>query len=76
MDCGALAVRRMNTDTRGGEVGEMSRTLFMINGMYAGPWMWENYRDWFEARGWWCLAPALRHHDTRPGDPPDPRLGG
>ena len=53
----------------------MSGTLFMINGMYAGPWMWENYRGWFEARDWRCLAPALRHHDNRPGDPPDPRLG-
>ncbi|PKN33530.1 MAG: alpha/beta hydrolase [Deltaproteobacteria bacterium HGW-Deltaproteobacteria-19] len=53
----------------------MGGILFMINGMYVGPWIWENYRDWFEARGWRCITPTLRYHDADPGAPPDPRLG-
>ncbi len=53
----------------------MSGTLFMIHGMYAGPWMWENFRGCFGARCWQCVAPALRHRDTQPGSSPDPRLG-
>lgn len=74
MDCGARVPRRMDGDTWR-EVGEMSGTLFMIHGMYAGPWMWENFRGCFGARCWQCVAPALRHRDTQPGSSPDPRLG-
>ncbi len=53
----------------------MAETLFMIHGMWGGPWYWENYRRFFEARGYRCITTTLRHHDVRPEDPPDPRLG-
>jgi pimeloyl-ACP methyl ester carboxylesterase len=53
----------------------MSKTVFMIHGMWCGPWCWENYHSFFTARGYRCLTPALRYHDIDPQAPPDPRLG-
>jgi pimeloyl-ACP methyl ester carboxylesterase len=53
----------------------MSRTIVMIHGMFCGGWVWENYRVFFEARGYRCIVPTLRYHDVTPGEPPDPRLG-
>jgi pimeloyl-ACP methyl ester carboxylesterase len=53
----------------------MYKTLFMIHGMSGGPWCWENYVTYFKAKGYRCIAPALRFHDVSPQDPPDPRLG-
>ena len=53
----------------------MSETIFMIHGMWGGPWYWENYRRFFEARGYRCVTTTLRYHDMAPDDPPDPRLG-
>lgn len=53
----------------------MSKTIFMIHGMWCGPWCWENYRTVLEARGYRCLTPTLRYHDVDPQAPPDPRLG-
>ncbi len=53
----------------------MTTTIFMIHGMWCGPWCWDNYRRVLADRGYRCLAPPLRYHDADPGAPPDPRLG-
>lgn len=53
----------------------MSKTILMIHGMWGGSWYWENYRNFFESRGYTCVAPNLRHHDVKPEDPPPPKLG-
>lgn len=53
----------------------MTDTLVMIHGMWCGPWCWENYRVYFEQRGYRCIVPALRYHDVDPKGTPDPALG-
>jgi len=50
-------------------------TLFMIHGMWGGPWMWDNFRRVFEGQGYRCVVPTLRYHDMDPDAVPDPRLG-
>jgi non-heme chloroperoxidase len=50
-------------------------TIFMIHGMMCGPWVWENYKTFFENRGYRCVTPTLRFHDMDPNDTPDPQLG-
>jgi len=47
----------------------------MIHGMWAGPWCWENYKEFLEKKGYHCITTTLRHHDIDPSDPPDPKLG-
>jgi pimeloyl-ACP methyl ester carboxylesterase len=53
----------------------MAETLFLIHGMWGGSWDWNEYRGFFEARGYRCLAPNLPFHDMDPRGQPDPRLG-
>jgi pimeloyl-ACP methyl ester carboxylesterase len=53
----------------------MAETIFMIHGMWGGPWYWENYRRTFEAEGYRCIATTLPYHDMDPRGVPDPRLG-
>jgi non-heme chloroperoxidase len=53
----------------------MADTIFMIHGMWGGPWNWANYRSVFEADGYNCVATTLPYHDMDPQDPPDHRLG-
>lgn len=53
----------------------MARTIVMIHGMMGGAWCWEEYRSYFEARGYTCVTPTLRYHDVDPDSPPDPDLG-
>lgn len=53
----------------------MADTIFMIHGMWGGPWYWQNYRRVFEAEGYRCLASTLPYHDMDPRGVPDPRLG-
>jgi len=53
----------------------MKKTIFMIHGMWGGPWYWENYRKYLEGAGYNCVATTLRYHDMDPQDTPDPRLG-
>jgi non-heme chloroperoxidase len=50
-------------------------TLVMIHGMFGGSWCWDNYRRYFEGRGYRCFTPALRYHDVDPNDKPRPELG-
>jgi pimeloyl-ACP methyl ester carboxylesterase len=53
----------------------MPETIFMIHGMWGGPWYWENYRRMFEVEGYRCVVPTLPFHDMDPQGVPDPRLG-
>ena len=53
----------------------MCQTIFMIHGMTAGGWIWENYRKFFENKGYTCITPTLRHHTGDPKAIPDPALG-
>lgn len=50
------------------------RTLLLIHGMWGGAWCWDVYRPFFEARGYRCVVPTLRHHEPE-ADPPPPELG-
>ena len=40
-----------------------------------GGWYWENFKNFFEQRGYECFTPTLRHHDVDPQDDPHPDLG-
>jgi pimeloyl-ACP methyl ester carboxylesterase len=53
----------------------MGETILMIHGMFAGAWVWSNFKGFFEAKGYRCVTPTLRYHDINPGEPPNPQLG-
>lgn len=53
----------------------MTETIVMIHGMWVGGWCWENFKSFFEERGYRCRTPTLRLHDVNPKASPDPRLG-
>ncbi len=53
----------------------MAERIMMIHGMWGGGWYWENYRKFFEEKGYPCITPTLRFHDMDPNETPDPRLG-
>ena len=53
----------------------MVRNIVMIHGMCCGSWVWNNYKEYFEDKGYICHTPVLRYHDIQPGDKPDPALG-
>jgi len=53
----------------------MTETIVMIHGMWGGGWNWENYKQFFEGKGYHCITPTLRFHDVDPKEPPNPRLG-
>ena len=53
----------------------MSKTIFMIHGMWGGGWYWDKFQGYFEGKGYRCIAPYLRHHDINPDDPPPSGLG-
>jgi pimeloyl-ACP methyl ester carboxylesterase len=53
----------------------MTETIFMIHGMWGGPWCWKNYKQFFETKNYRCVTTTLRHHDMDPKDLPDPQLG-
>ncbi|MCW5731838.1 MAG: alpha/beta hydrolase [Alphaproteobacteria bacterium] len=40
----------------------MGRTMLLVHGAFAGAWAWQPFRAHFEAAGWRCIAPDLRHH--------------
>jgi len=37
-------------------------TILMVHGAFSGGWAFEKFQDFFEARGYRCIAPDLRHH--------------
>lgn len=53
----------------------MAETIVMIHGMWGGGWYWENFKHFFEEKGYQCHTPTLRYHDIDPKGKPDPRLG-
>jgi esterase/lipase len=53
----------------------MISTIMMIHGMWGGSWYWENYKRFFENKGYQCITPTLRFHNVDPGEPPNPQLG-
>jgi pimeloyl-ACP methyl ester carboxylesterase len=53
----------------------MAETIVMIHGMWGGGWYWENYRKYFEGKGYRCVTPTLRFHDMDPKGVPNPQLG-
>ncbi|MEQ1889861.1 MAG: alpha/beta hydrolase [Alphaproteobacteria bacterium] len=36
--------------------------ILMVHGAFAGGWAFDKFRTYFEARGYVCLSPDLRHH--------------
>lgn len=52
----------------------MTKSALLIHGMWGTVDAWRNWRAYLEAQGWRVLAPALRHHDAPPLEPP-PGLG-
>jgi non-heme chloroperoxidase len=53
----------------------MAETIVMIHGMWGTGWYWENFKGFFESKGYQCVIPTLRFHDMDPKGIPDPRLG-
>ena len=53
----------------------MIKNIVMIHGMWGGSWAWDNYKSFFEDKGYTCYTPELRYHDISPNDKPDPALG-
>lgn len=47
----------------------------MIHGMWGGAWYMENYKNFFREKGYSCITPTLRYHDTDPEATPNPLLG-
>lgn len=52
----------------------MTNTIFLIHGMFAGPWVWDGYKAFFEQKKYRCITPTLRFHDNLTRTP-DPQLG-
>jgi pimeloyl-ACP methyl ester carboxylesterase len=52
----------------------MPDTVIMIHGANAGGWCFENFKGFFEEKGYKCLTPTLRLHDVPPADPPPPEI--
>src|SRR4030042_400347 len=53
----------------------MNETIVMIHGMWGTGSYWENFKGFFESKGYRCVVPTLRFHDMDPKGLPDPRLG-
>jgi pimeloyl-ACP methyl ester carboxylesterase len=53
----------------------MADTILMIHGMWGTGSFLENFRSFFEGKGYQCVIPTLRFHDRDPNALPDPRLG-
>lgn len=43
----------------------MSKTIFMIHGMWGSGDVWDDYKDYFEANGYRVIAPTLRFHGAK-----------
>jgi non-heme chloroperoxidase len=43
----------------------MSKTIFMIHGMWGSGDIWEGYKEYFEAQGYHVVAPTLRLHGEK-----------
>lgn len=52
----------------------MKPTIFMIHGSGAGKWTWEDFINYYEKKGYRCIAENLPYHGQLLLDGPDPRL--
>jgi len=50
------------------------KSIFMIHGMSAGSWCWDEFKSFFTKNGYNCITPTLRHHEKGQKTPP-PGLG-
>ncbi len=53
----------------------MMKIILMIHGMFGSYGYWDNFKSYFEDKGYHCLTPVLRHHDINPEGEPHPDLG-
>lgn len=53
----------------------MANHIVMVHGMWGGDWCWRFFKSYFEARGYVCHTPVLRHHDIDPKTSPPKELG-
>ncbi|MCP3874746.1 MAG: alpha/beta fold hydrolase [Desulfobacteraceae bacterium] len=53
----------------------MNEIIVMIHGMWSGSWVWDNYKIFFEDKGYLCVTPTLRYHESATNEVPDHRLG-
>ncbi len=53
----------------------MTKTIFMIHGMWGTAAFWDTYKTFFEGKGYRVITTNLRYHDIGRKDDPDPRLG-
>lgn len=52
----------------------MDKIIYMIHGMMLDGSCWNNYKEFFEQRGFKCYTPTLPYHQLSPHDKPDPQL--
>tara|TARA_R110002124_G_scaffold91808_4_gene233493 strand:- start:161 stop:1075 length:915 start_codon:yes stop_codon:yes gene_type:complete len=64
----------LDTGTLNDTAPASGRTIMLVHGMWSRPHVWQNFRHYFEARGYRVITPVLRHHDIEPGETPDPAL--
>ena len=55
--------------------GHDKPVVMLVHGMWSRPHVWDNFRQFFEARNYRVVVPALRHHDRSPDGTPHPDLG-
>lgn len=53
----------------------MSRTIVMVHGAFVGGWAFDKLRSHFEALGFRCHVPTLRHHAWHDDNTAHPALG-
>lgn len=53
----------------------MNEHIMMIHGMWGGDWVWDNYKNFFESKGYHCITPTLRYHDNKYRQAPDNQIG-
>ena len=53
----------------------MTENLMMIHGMWCGDWVWDNYKKFFESKGYHCITPILRYHDKKHKEDPNNQIG-
>jgi non-heme chloroperoxidase len=53
----------------------MKDTIVMIHGMWADDTVWDCFKEYFEAKGYRCVAPVLRYHKADPLALPHPEIG-
>ncbi len=53
----------------------MNKNIVMIHGMAGGGWCWDDYKHFFEQKGYRCHTPTLRFHQDSIYSTPNPQLG-